>query len=532
MVGVYGYRCSEQELPVPGPTKDGFELKIKEWSNPMERPVVKASLGCHIQGVALPHVDHTDVTTVIAGVKKRFANKPPTPKKWKLRGLKRFTLRWCRKNVTPLSPHVDTSVSTWLDGTHYPDARKKELLDKWLKCGGVLKPKHFRVKSFVKDESYPEYKHARSINARSDEFKCAVGPIFKLIEEQVYANKFFIKHIPVKDRPQYIKDNVYLPGAKYCCTDYTAFEAHFTRELMEACEFVLYEYMTSRLPDGPQFMWYCRNVIGGLNTCLFKKFKIKIPATRMSGEMCTSLGNGFANLMFFLYLAKLNGCKKIRGVVEGDDGLFTCIGEFPTADQYRDLGLTIKIELTTEISEASFCGLVFHPDDNINITDPMKVIANTGYTLQQYMLSSKKTHRGLLKAKAYSMLYQFPGCPIIAAFARYLLRVLVDDYVYFAKNKADYHLILQKEAFTFWSRHKDQLEVETPLATRFLMESKFSIPVKDQIAIEHYFDGLNEIQPLTDPTILYHCPQIWKSYYDDYALVTPKDGVLSRFFFD
>jgi len=449
-----------------------------------------------------------------------------------LAALKAFVYLWCMQNLVPLPYDTDLTVDNWLEKTGYSRGRINELKTKWRECGGVLKEKHFVVKSFVKDESYPEFKHARWINARSDQFKCAVGPTFKAIEQSVFGSDWFVKKIPVKDRARYIFNRVARVGSKYICTDYTAFESHFTEELMQCCEFVLYDYMTQYLPNRAEFKFYMYKVIAGMNKCVSKLLNITVPATRMSGEMCTSLGNGFSNLMFMLFLCKRKGCTNVIGVVEGDDGLFVVDGPVPTAEDFKSLGLTIKMVVTEDLTRASFCGLIFDSVDLINIADPMKILAQTGFSTQQYVFSKSKVLRGLLKAKAFSLAYQYPGCPVIGAFSRYLLRVLVDDYVYFRKGNSDYTDLLQREAYTFWTQHADVLQVVTGMATRILMEQVFGIAVGAQYEMERYFDSLNAVCVIENQTILDHVPLVWKEFANVYMVSAPLEPYLIRYFFD
>lgn len=529
---LYGYRISEQELPIVGLIKDGTVIKLTTPSDPALRPPVKVSLGCHIAGVSLPHVDHTDTDTVIAGIKKRFACKPLSAADHKLLRLRTFTALWCCANLVPLPSDTDVSLDSWLELTGYSRARKNQLKQKWLNCGGVLNGKHYTVKSFVKDECYPEFKHARWINARSDEFKCAVGPIFKQIEKSVFSSDWFIKKIPCKDRAKFIFDRCFRTGVNYVCTDYTAFEAHFIAELMDCCEFVMYRYMTQHLPDAEKFDFYLRHVIAGQNKCVSKLVTVKIDATRMSGEMCTSLGNGFSNLMFMLFLAEEKGCTNVVGVVEGDDGIFVMNGPHPTADDFKTIGLNIKMVVVDDLTRASFCGLIFSTEDLINIADPIKIIAQTGFSTQQYVFSKSKILRGLLKAKAFSLLYQYPGCPVISSFSKYLLRNLVDDYVYFRKNQGDYVDLLQKEAFSFYLKHGDTLSVDTGMSTRILMESYFGVSIAQQLHLESYFDNLGGIVVLEDDVLIGLVPLLWKQYANQYMKDAPLDPWQIRHFFD
>lgn len=81
----------------------------------------------------------------------------------------------------------------------------------------------------------------------------------------------------------------------------------------------------------------------------------------MSGDMCTSLGNGFSNKMKAEFLAYKAG-GTIDGFVEGDDGLFVTNFELRSSD-YEKLGFTIKIEEIADPCEASFCGMIFGEDE-------------------------------------------------------------------------------------------------------------------------------------------------------------------------
>jgi hypothetical protein len=468
-------------------------------------------------------VDPDHVETLIAGIRKRVAFKTPLAATGMLQELKKFVTRWCKRNLTPFAADHDVSFETWLANAPYSQARKAELTRKYNLCGRILdKKRHFKVKSFVKDESYVEIKHARGINSRSDEFKCATGPIFHEIEKVLFKLPYFIKYVPVPDRPQYIMDNVFVQGASYNCTDYTAFESHFIADLMHSCEFVLYKHMTQHLPDYELFCYYLDKVIAGVNDISFKNIKMKISATRMSGEMCTSLGNGFSNLMFTLFLGEKcgNDVDKIRGIVEGDDGLFYFPVKAPTTEDYSLLGLTIKLVVVDDISAASFCGIIFHPDDKINIADPLKIIAQLGWTHASYVRASSKVLRGLLKSKGYSLLYQYSGCPIVSSMARAILRQLECDFVYFRKATGDWKDMLAKTAYDFIMKHQDVINKPVGLSTRLLMESQFNISVNDQLQLEAYFDHDFQVnQPITHDLLDFRYPQIWMDYSSLYQCV-------------
>jgi hypothetical protein len=484
---------------------------------------------------------------MVGGVVKRFAAKPPlanhtvlgvrksdyqtfmylrtrkgTP--IKKRTLRRFVREYCKKNLVPILPEADTSLETWLGKTNYPEWRKQELREIWKVVESMenikTTKKWWKVGSFQKDETYPDYKWPRGINARKDQFKCAVGPIFHLMEENVYRNPSFIKHVPVSERAAYISERLSGEGGVYVATDYTSFEALFTAEIMDCVEFEMYDYMTSQLPEHDTFMVLVREVLGGMNRCEFRSFVVELLATRMSGEMCTSLGNGFSNLMFMEYVCYLKGATCI-GVVEGDDGLFYVVGVPPTAEDFALLGLVIKLEVHTTLSTASFCGLVFDQEELVNITDPAKVIATFGWAAGKYARCGVSKKLGLLRCKALSLAHQYPGVPVVAALAEYGLRVTAGVKIGEALK------VLLGDSQTRWQYSKlpltsDQIpRKDVGPRTRILMEEKFGLTVEMQIAIETYLNSLKVLTELDSCLFDIWLPASWRHYFVNYVFSVP-----------
>ena len=514
----FGYRYGEVVLDKIKPIKEGTFISIPRPVDLRRRPVVQASLGCPVVGAALPHPDPVDPDTMIAGVRKRFAFRPPEPDRALRARFRVFVRKWVRDNLVALPPDIDQSVEAWLAKCRYPAARKEELLRKWRECLSIkdLTKRYFMCKSFMKDEVYPSYKHARGINSRSDEFKAFCGPIFKLIEEVVYKHKSFIKHVPVADRPRYIRDLIYQVGGKYIATDYTAFESLFVSDLMADCEFELYDYMTSHLPNHDEFMDILSEALLGVNVCQYKNFVVKIPGTRMSGEMCTSLGNGFSNLMFMLFICSELGSECI-GCVEGDDGIFSVKGAVPTAGDFEKLGLVIKLEEHSDLCAASFCGIIFDEVDMINVTNPLEVLCTMGWTTNTYHKANKHTKMKLLRCKALSYAHQYPGCPIIACLAKNILRLTRSyDVRYFAAEKWCTNQWEREQLLSVLGKKIPEKAVG--IRTRLLVEEKYKISIESQILIEKYLDSLTCISPLSIPMMDLLTPPSWLHYWENYVI--------------
>jgi hypothetical protein len=305
-------------------------------------------------------------------------------------------------------------------------------------------------------------------------------------------------------------------------TDYSCFEALFEPEIMEACEFQLYDYMTSRLPEHDEFMAEVSRTLAGVNVCKFKWFRVHIRGKRMSGEMCTSLGNGFTNLMLMLFICSEKGCTDVTGVVEGDDGLFGMRGTLPTAADFAELGFVIKIKTHESLSTASFCGIIFDPEDKINITDAVEALTTFGWGPRRYMNARGKKRMMLLRCKALSMAHQYPGCPVLQEAAHSILR---------GTRQVKYYIgpWLQRGgalAFSLWERDqvlaalRDEEKIKKitiPIATRLLYEKQFRVTVEHQIGIENQFatwtgQGKHMPRGLLDIYLENEWTEFWEEY--------------------
>lgn len=506
--------------PVKDDAKIKYNLALKKY-DPEYRPPQRVNLGCALLGFANPHPDITHPGTGARGVCKRFIREIPMADSCLRDRFSRFVKKWLKKNLKPLDKDTDLSFEKWISEVKYPDWRKNELRRKYEVIMNSKDERYFKLQCFFKQEVYPQYKHARAINSRTDEFKTLIGPWFRAIEKAVFALPWFIKKTPVDERPDYIMERIGRWAARYVATDYTAYESHFTRELMSACEFELYRYMTEYLPNRQLFWYYLEEVLAGRNVCEFKWFTVQCQATRMSGEMNTSLGNGFANLMIMLFVCKESGCSNVVGVVEGDDGLFVMTGTPPTAEDFKRLGLTIKLEVHTEIETASFCGIIFDKYERRNVTDPIDVLMDFGWTTGRYKNAGKRRCLELLKAKSLSLLYQYPGCPIISALARYGLRVTRGVGV---RRVLDTMNLWEREQLLEALSRKAKLDVEVGPRTRMLVQEKFGILIEHQIEIEQYLDNLEGIQPLDIPLVgLYAHPHA-KHFYENFWNMSEEVG--------
>jgi hypothetical protein len=380
--------------------------------------------------------------------------------------ISQFVTEFCNKNLPKVTP---LGFEEWLDSTTYTEGRKAQLREVHdsLKGGPPTARQCSHVDTFGKAEGYPEYKNIRLINARSDAFKAWSGPMFKAMENAVYKLDPFIKHTPVPERPQRIMD-LKQAGRKYYQTDFTSFESHFTPQIMNAIECALYRHCLANYPGDAAII--CRTLMGENRLRTRTGVKIGIKGRRMSGDMCTSLGNGFTNYMLAAYLCHKQGAA-IYGFVEGDDGLFATEATL-TREMYLKLGFNIKIEEVDDPCHASFCGMIFAQSAQI-IKDPKKFMGTFGWTTS-FINAGTVIMMGLLRSKALSAVYETPQCPILGAMARRALIVT-----------KGYAIRVVNDGYNWIPRDTLAIPAFNPSAdTRQLFADKFGISISAQLEIE------------------------------------------------
>jgi len=216
----------------------------------------------------------------------------------------------------------------------------------------------------------------------------------------------------------------------------------------------------------------------------------------MSGDMCTSLGNGFTNLMLFMYVAhKKHG--SIEGFVEGDDGIYVTDVVMESSD-FLLLGFEIKIEdlaleCDNDLRTASFCGLIF--SSNAIIRDPRKFFCGFGWT-GSFLGAGDKIMQELLRAKALSACYETGQCPIVGKLARYALKVTRGSHYRFVDD--GYHNYAHVE-----TDESKIPEFAPDSATRVLMHKIYGITPAAQIEVENLIEQgrFDEIASFIPPLV-------------------------------
>jgi hypothetical protein len=401
-----------------------------------------------------------------------------------LNRLRAFTRDFIHKNFDPLKPDELMDFYEWIAVAPYPNPRKRELIKVYEELKGQYPSlkQSSRVNCFIKVQSdplnhdnklgYTPYKAGRAIMSRSDYAKVTMGPAIHSIEEKVYSimkpdgHPYFIKHVPVPLRYHEV-NSLCSAGSHYIITDYTSFEASFHPAVLRAVECQLYSYM---LAEDPVLANWIQTTLSGKNVLRFRNgTKVTIEGRRMSGDMCTSLGNGFTNLMLMLFATREQSIL-CNGFVEGDDGVFA-VSKVPDTSVLESLGFRVKMAEVDHPGLGGFCGVV--AADNGNIKDPVKFLQTFGWT-HSCLSGGPRVMHSLLRAKALSGIYELPNCPII--------RVLCDRALELTTGVEP-----RFDDFNSYSKPPPRTTpppYEPTPATRDLFAELFGVSVQTQLVVE------------------------------------------------
>lgn len=506
------------DIVIPRNPRARPHLRARELPFPQHLPLLYDKNDKRPSAVAIGPILSSDPVIVnyrssnnqIRGILKRCClNLPYQPHE--VQNFRQFVRSFIRTNYQPIQ-HIDFSHENldkyWLhDSKRYTLKQKKhfhDLLDQYLSHGNYkqfIKQKSaslYLCNSFIKREFYSEPKEARIINARSEMFRALVGPCIKEIEHAVIYNRHFIKG----KQPQDVVNRMLEIQKTYTHiaeTDYSSFEGSFNQDVLQACEYDLFHYMLANNPG----VWkiikqvYVTKSRLCFSTTPFHDISV-FPGSRMSGDMWTSLGNGFTNMMLFLYCAKnsmtrtawRNTENKYDFLVEGDDGFFGYDFDLDLTRVSR-LGFVLKLAHAEDINQLSFCGIKISPSGH-PIPDVPRVLEKFGYDfddtiINNYSTTSTNHEMKLMRAKAMSLLATGPGCPILQPLAQKVLELTQG-------------LQPRINMFDWWDTevlditHVKLKPVEITLKDRQYFSQTYHISVAKQIMIETFIHEQTQLR--------------------------------------
>jgi len=447
--------------------------------------------------------------------------------------INRKTLRafakFCRQEarlLKPLMEGIDLSEENWIGhGNNYPEWRKDQLFADLIK-NPIFMKKHWRVKGFGKDEFYIAYKYLRLIMARSDRAKIFFGALAKAVEKVLFEDPVvsgYIKKVPNLDRPEFIEDLLnHIPGMPRG-TDYTSLESSLVPEIMEACEFALMDWMVSKNVQAKKIWNKMRKVLKGENVIQTKWFLFLIMGRRMSGEMSTSLFNGWVNrcVTRFRWPGDRSVAQfKVPGVVgvfEGDDAAFKPLPRRNGDPQMpalvpEDLNFIMKEEISSSINEMSFCGMVYD-ETRTPLMDVRWALLKFGWSSWAQINMRPERAVVIMRAKALSYLCQYPGCPVVSVLADRVERITRHVQHEVAA------WVEEDRTLGHWKREELRAVITAnvgpkPIApsARVMVEELYHVTIYEQLRLEKIFEtiGLYDTYDVAFPV-----PKTWTHCWDN-----------------
>lgn len=504
--------------PVPLVRKSALAIHWVKYAP--KKQFIARSLGLDYVGAAVPVNDNQDQYSLARGVCRRLLLKTPEIDVRLMREFRTFVRRYLRVisrryGLVPLD--AVKSFDEWVDNINHPEWRKQELREAKLRVDQGVPPRDLFVNKFHgKIEHLEGAKENRGINARCDEAKVLFGPAISSIEDAVYRRiPEFAKHVPVCQLPKRIEEECAALGTDtIIATDYTSFEGHFSPMLIRSCEGQLYHHMLKHV--APDLATTLVRVLSGVNRCESRRLTFSVQGCRMSGDMMTSLGNGFTNLMIIKFLGAKLGFT-FRGFVEGDDGLFVIHGPVPDPSWYQRLGFTVKMDVHKKPHVASFCGQVYDPDTCELVVDPIYTCLTVGWTLADQRHGGPMVLKSLLRAKGISLAYQAPRCPVVGALARMILRLTTGvehKFETFHGVRDWWQTRLLGDNVSLSDDIASRLSIGPSIGAREVCERVYGVSVEDQVELERYFDGMTTIRPWSHSVIDKSINPVYRRYYE------------------
>lgn len=485
-------------------------------------PTVAVSIG-PVNRAQIPFAPAKTLENEKRAITKRLIHEHVLPSTANVQALKKYVRENIIPHIEPLAPNLgfEELSNIWHSENSYSATRSqqlKDLADKYFL--GHVYDDFYHCKMFMKEEFYPEAKHARMIISRSDQFKAVVGPYIHQFDHELFKGYFADHFIKGKD-PSWVQQRMKQICAAfpiYMETDYSSFEGsqclaiqralermvfkHYFKNYPEIFELINNTYDIKLCEEPPEGLIDTQGLVGRekyaakqhnrelinekkyfLGIDIHSNFhKMHLVGDRKSGELWTSSGNGFLNLCIMSYLANLHGLTW-DGIVEGDDGFFGLYQSKITSKDYTALGFTIKLNYETDPNQLSFCGQRFTSDGTF-VVDP-ELLNRVGWCeKRKYFKASKKTKLQLLKAKAMSLYVKAPQCPVTSRLCHTIISSIR------AKEKIGIFDLYHKEEYLRYKTNLENLEYTPPShSARVDYSEMFGVSLRTQEIFEQHFQS-------------------------------------------
>lgn len=526
------------------PLRADFHFNLIQKPPPTFETVIASSLPVCLDDASPPGPDPKDKLSTLAGAFKRLAVEVAPCSFAKMKKILAYSRKYIHPQFKTITPDQIPDTLDWINNINHPESRKQELRQVYeLVTEKGLWPRPgcededvTQCNSFVKDEKYlaADYKPSRWINSSSDLLKVVFGPIADRCMEELVKCRSMIKTVPVAERAKAIYEHLGGSDVIAQSSDAKSMEDHYANippsatnkpnmsndpryrianelmlymcghilvpiHLLKAVKFLFYRTPSiAKQPLNVKELWKDIKDSNTLNELIknilntYRRLKMRhfgyvlVNAILCSGEMDTSFRNTssmYVMVNFASYDLSNGQIKYALSMNEGDDALTVYKGKGPDEQWWHDHGWLIEIEFTGRVNEASFCGLVFAPEDLVSVPDIRAALCKFGWTNRRYVNSSRKVLMGLLRSKALSMACEYGNVPILGALAQRLLTLTRTINV--RQSIIDSTDMYHRENLQNYIKQKPWLQKpEVGWQTRLLVQKLQNIPVSAQLEAE------------------------------------------------
>jgi len=323
-----------------------------------------------------------------------------------------------------------------------------------------------------------------------------------MVEEMVFHDWHFIKFVPNEDRPRFLEE--LFRGCDVGSNDFSSFESLIYGAVMDACECELYRWL-GRDTD-PGFIEYvCGTLLDKQSQRSRNGFRASLYG-RQSGDMCTSVGNGWTNLVIMSFCAFKMGWvewgRPIHGVFEGDDSAFKLGGEPERVnDLLARLGMRAKVVLGTTIGKADFLSTCWGPD-LVPVRDFRKPYVFTPWI--QVVEHRRDLLPGFLRAKGLSLAHEMAECPVLQAMSKFILRITAGEHARYLRPDAWWDRVIMGQSYGTSDVNPSLLaRLQAPISweRRVFYARQFGVSVEAQLHLESLFNDARELKMPYDPVV-------------------------------
>jgi len=219
-----------------------------------------------------------------------------------------------------------------------------------------------------------------------------------------------VKHMTPQEACEKV---IAMQRGRHFVTDFTSFESSIDDDILE-----LERYAVRRLCDRANFQNTKRSYdkyAGGPRVLKTKKMDLNI-ATRNSGDITTSFGNGLVSACIFKYASHMMG-ETFKFLGEGDDGITDLLDKSKDGKTALDIIDELNFQISSEVTgtkpgDTDFLSKRWHESGSLML-NVGKCLNSLWVKDKEHLKFSKKMH--ILRCMGLSLHHMSPGHPVLFA---------------------------------------------------------------------------------------------------------------------